>query len=323
MQVSNQSQSADQLLDELLSTASPSTGKASTADDTPGTFQDSDGLVSFVNLSTSFVTKDPKFATGRQVADMVANFFASMRGRVFSYLQANPAKVLPGDTVPATQWDPSVTHFMQNLMVQAGGFSAFQITQETYSETQTTVDFSMDMIKMIFDAMVLPENLVADATKFIQGVGNSLRISWDDRSKSYRTCLVGLCHEAVQTDSSGTNFIYFPKIKYYYISVDSSQQEFTSPCVNVDKVTFNFNYDYYVTAIKASVLDNTTDDYKNFVAFLQKAQNVSFKTASNSLEDVLDSTSSSSPASAKGAIDFGVDLNEYPKISVEAPAVTN
>ena len=134
------------------------------------------------------------------------------------------------------------------------------------------------------------------------------------------TCLVGICHEAVQTDSSGTNFVYFPKIKYYYISIDTTQAEFTSPCVNVKNLTFNLKYDYYVTSLKASVLDPTSDDYKNFVAFLDKAQDIQYKAADNTLDAVLGVTSGT-PANVGGANAFGASFADYPKVTVPGNAI--
>lgn len=313
---SNGASTSAQTLDLILA-ASPS----SRTEDTSNVFQDSDGLVSFVNLQSSFVTGNPQFSTGREVCDKVAAFFAGMRQKVFSYLLANPGKILPTDHSPVvTQWDAAVTHFMQNMLTDAGGFSAFKSETETYSQTQTTVEFSTEIIKLIFDAIAMPENLAADATKFIQGVGKTLRISWDDKSRSYQVTMVGICHEAVPTDNSGTSFIYVPKIKYYYFSINSSQKEFQSPCVDVQSLTFDFKYDYYVTALKASVLDNTSDDYKKFVAYLDKAAGIAYASSDNTLDAVMNNTASKGPDSARGANVLEVDLSEYPAVQVAAVA---
>lgn len=319
MALSLQAQNALNNLNQILSHASvaaavPPGGEA------PDSFSDSDGLISFVNLSSSFVSSDSKFKTGQEVCDKVAGFFATMRSKVFSYLLANPGKVIAGDKPPVTQWDNSVMNYMRSMLVDAGGFTAFRMTNEKYSSEQTVVNFSTDIIKMIFDAMVLPENIVADATKFIQGVGSTLRFKWDQRSKSFNTCLLGICHEAVDIDKTGQNLIYIPKIKYYYISIDSSQKEFTSPCVDVQNVTFDFKYDYYVTAIKSSVLDNTTDDYKNFVNFLNQAQGINYTNAQNSLTAILGNTTSAAPASIGGANELGIDPASFPKLAGRAAA---
>jgi hypothetical protein len=202
-------------------------------------------------------------------------------------------------------------------LVDAGGFASFKVDTQLFSSTQVIAEFNADVIKLIFDAVAVPENILPDMVKFIQGVGTTLRTSWDDRSRSFQTCLLGQCHEAVQADSSGKNFIYFPKVKYYRINVDSSQQEFTSPCTTVKKITFNFTYDYYVTALKASMLDPTSAEYKKFVAFLDKAQNISYKDASNNLDAILDGVTSKSPE-PKGleANEFGINLMAYPRVEV-------
>ncbi|MFT3980865.1 MAG: hypothetical protein QM687_10380 [Ferruginibacter sp.] len=316
MATPNNAASASQTLDLILSTAL----SAKTADDS-NAYQDSDGLVSFVNLQSSFVTSNPQFATGREVCDKVASFFASMRLKVFAYLKANPSQVLPGDVSPVTtQWDASVTHFMQNMLTNAGGFSAFKMEQETYSETQTTIEFSTAIIEMVFDAIAMPENLVQSATKFIQGVGSTLRISWDFKTRSYQVTMVGICHEAVQTDNSGNTYVYVPKIKYYNFTIETSQKQFESPCVDVQQIDFTFKYDYYVAALKASVLDPTSSDYKNFVAFLDQAGGNSYKDAQNSMAAVLNNTASAAPASAKGINVLDVDLSEYPQVQAAQPA---
>ncbi|MNN48374.1 hypothetical protein D3C81_1628480 [compost metagenome] len=170
-------------------------------DDNQSAFQHSDGLISFVNLSSSFVTSNPEFKTGRAVCDKVSNFFATLRMKVFQTLINHPDKVLPGDKKPTSQWSPAVTHYMQYLLTQAGGLTNYHVTSETYSVTQVITEFNTAFLKIIFDAVTVPESVIADVTSFIQGVGTSLRASWDDRSRNYETAILAQCHEAVPTDS--------------------------------------------------------------------------------------------------------------------------
>ncbi|WP_392530400.1 hypothetical protein [Nostoc sp. C117] len=297
------------LLDEIL-TSDKSDQKA---------FKDSDGLIAFVNLSSSFITSNPEFTTGQDVCDKVASFFATVRIKVFGFLKNNPGKVLPGDQPPKTQWDSSVTHYIMNMLTGAGGFADFQITSESYSVTQVITEFNTAIIKIMFDAVTLPEAILGDVLSFVQGVGSSLRASWDDKSRHYQTCLLGQCHEAVPEDDTGTNFRYFPKVKYYYISVDSSQTAFTSDCAKVEKITFNFKYDYYVTALKKSILDNQSDDYQKFYDYLKRAQDISYKDASNKLDAILKDTASNAVPSKAGANSFGVDLTLYPLAAEQPP----
>lgn len=306
-------------LDQMIDAGPYAALDAVLADDKQSAFQDSDGLISFVNMSSSLVTNNKEYTTGREVCDKISNFFATLRIKVFSYLQKNPNKVLTGDSVPQTQWDAAVTHYMQFLLAQAGGLTNYKVVTETYSVTQVIAEFSTDLIKLLFDAAMVPEAIISDVIKFVQGVGASLRASWDDKSRNYATALLGQCHEAVPVDSSGNTVIYFPKIKYYFISVDSSQQAFTSNCAKVEKLTFNFKYEYYVTGLKASVLDNTSNDYKSFVKFLDKAQNISYKDANEQLDAILDNVTSDTPSTFKGTPDvnvFGVDLVSYPVVNI-------
>lgn len=294
------------------------------ADSDQKAFQDTDGLISFVNLSSSFVTSNPEFTTGRAVGDKVSNFFATLRIKVFQYLTANPTKVLPGDSVPTTQWSASVTHYIQFMLAQSGGLTNYRVSTETYSVTQVITEFNTAFLKLVFDALVVPEAVIAEASAFISGVGNSLRASWDDRSRNYETAVLAQCHEAVPTDSSGETTVYFPKIKYYYLSIDSSQQAFTSPCTTVEKITFNFRYEYYVTGLKASILDTTSADYKSFVAFLDKAQGISYKEANNNLDAVLEGTTSPGSSAPAGVLleegqMLGVNLIEYPRTADSPP----
>lgn len=288
------------------------------------TFSDGDGLVSFTNLQSSFITGSPQFKTGDILCSKVAKFFAGMRIRIFGYLQKNPSAVLPGDVAPATQWDPAVTNLMQNLITGSGGFGAFMLKQENYSQTRTVVDFSMDMIKMIFDAVALPENLATDAAKFIQGVGDSLRISWDAESKDYKICTVGICHEAVQTDASGNNYYYVPKVKHYYLSIKTSQKQFKSPCVNVETLEFDFVIDSYVAALNPAVLDPTTPDYAKFVAFLDKAFLQDYENVSNTMDAILQNTASTTDQSRSGATLLAgqeIDHTIYPVVSASVAAL--
>ncbi len=98
------------------------------AEDTQSSFRDSDGLISFVNLSSGFVTSNPEFKTGQTVCDKISNFFATLRIRVFTAMNNRKIPPLPGDTTPETQWDPAVTHYMQYLLSQAGGLTNYAIT---------------------------------------------------------------------------------------------------------------------------------------------------------------------------------------------------
>lgn len=226
------------------------------------------------------------------------------------FLQQHPDKVLPGDKKPETKWDQAVNHYMEHLLTLAGGLTNYKTTTETYSFTQTIGEFNTELIKLVFDAASCPEAILDDVLKFVQGVGKTLRSHWETKSKNYQTALLGQCHEAVQISSTGEETIYYPKIKYYFISVDSSQTAFTSNCAKVETVTFNFQYEYYVTGLKASVLDKTSSDYKKFVQFLDKAQQVSYEEADNLLDGILDVTSES-----EGLFQvLGANLAQYPKV---------
>lgn len=308
----------------ILNTKTYAAGGAGASDP----FQDSDGLISFVNLSTDMVTNNPEFKTGRTVCDKICNFFASFRVNTFQYLTDNPTEVLPGDAVPETQWDSSVTHYMQSLLNDAGGLSGFKIVQETYSITQVIADFNIDIIKAMFDAATCPPSILNAVASFVSSVGDSLRLSWDDRSRNYQLALMGQCHEAVPIDATGVTTVYFPKVKYYHILVNSSQQCFTSPCTSVQKITFDFQYEYYVAGLKNSLLDPDTQDYDDFVTnFLDVAQGISYKKAKNKLDAILDKTKSTQTTSfalqldANNQIISELDANllAYPRSMIQIP----
>lgn len=278
-------------------------GSAANLDSTSNPFEDSDGLISFVNLASASVTSSPQYPTGRTICDKVSNFFATLRPNVFIFLQKNPQDVPPGDTPPQTQWDPAVTHYMQNLLTEAGGFTNFSTTVETYSVTQNITSFSTNLIQILFDTLSAPTSIVDNALTFVQGIGQSLQLSWNNRTNDYQVALLGQCHEAVPvspTDSSA--FVYYPKIKYYYLSINSSQTAFTSNCANVQELTFDFQYESWVTGLQSAVLEPSSQTYQSFVAFLNQAQAVSYQQASNQLADVLAATSSSP----------GVEVENYP-----------
>jgi len=285
--------------------------------DDQSAFTDSDGLISFVGLTSSFVKDNKELTTGRAVCDQVSNFFATLRIKVFGSMMKGTTAPLPGDVAPTTQWDPAVTHYMQYLLTNAGGLTNFKVTTETYSITQVVADFSTAFIKLLFDAATVPEAVISDVTTFIQGVGTSLRASWDDKAKHYQTAVLAQCHEAVPTDASGDNYVYFPKIKYYYVSVDSTQQAFTSSCADVEKVTFDFKYEYYVTGLKASILDTTSDDYKKFTAFIERAQAQSYKDATNNLDQILDTPSDAGASTVLENTALGSNLEEYPRAATQ------
>lgn len=282
-------------------------------------FQDSDGLISFVNLSSSFVQNNPQFPVGQAVCDQVSNFIATLRTKTYTALTTKAVPLLPGDTMPTTIWDSAVTHYMFYLLTEEGGLTSFRITNETYSVSQVIMEFSTAFVKIIFDAAVVPEALITDVASFIGGVGDSLRFSWDNRSRHYEVTLLGQCHEAVPIDNSGQDYRYFPKIKYYHLTIDSSQTEFTTPCTSTQVITFNFSYEQYVTALDASLLDKTSTLYQSFTAFLANAQGVNHKDAQNNLDKILGNTPSAALEGIEGANVFGVDLTQYPRTAVAPP----
>lgn len=293
---------AHQRLDAILAHAG--------TDPPSNTFQDSDGLISFVNLSTNLVTKNPEYLTGVDVFDKTANFFSSLRIKVYASMVDGKIHPLKGDPAPKTQWDPAVTHYMQNLLQQTGGLTNFSITTESYSDTQVIAEFSTDFLKLLFDAATVPTAIISGVTSFISSVGTSLRASWDDRTRDYSIVVLGQCHEAVQQSGVGDPvYRYFPKLKYYYLSVSSSQTEFTTSCSTTQKITFSFNYEYYVTSVAAAVLDHGSDPNKKFVGFLDKAQAANYKDAENRLDTILNDTTSSAPTSMNT---FNVDITTYP-----------
>jgi hypothetical protein len=285
-------------------------------DDDKSAFKDSDGLISFVNLSSDFVSNNPEYKTGQTLCDMIANYYSTLRSDMFGTLTSGKIAPLKGDPVPTTQWDASVTHYMQYLLQKSGGLTDYAITTEAYSDTQYVAEFSTSFLKTIFDAIAVPASVVSGVTAFISGVGESLRVSWDDRSRNYAVGLLGQCHEAVQQNTEGTPiYRYFPKTKYYYLSVSSSQQEFTTSCSSARKITFNFQYESYVTAIAAAALDSSTKVYTKFYGFLERVQKINYKNATNLLDSILEGTASASPAEVDV---FNVNLAHYPVLHTPA-----
>lgn len=313
--MSNYATHIDSALEAVLHADDPSDQNA---------FQDADGLISFVNMTSAFVKNNKQFPTGQAVGDSLSNFIATLRPKVFGAMQKGTIAPVGGDPKPQTQWDPPVIHYMFYLLTQTGGLTNFAITSENYSTTSVIADFSTDFVKLIFDTAVVPASVVAGVTKFLQGVGNSLRTSWDNKSRNYQNTLLGQVHEAVPLDGSGNDYRYFPKIKYYHIDISSEQQEFTTPCTDVKRITFNFKYEHYVTALASGVLDDTSNLHKSFTAFLGKAQSANAKEADNSLDMIIGTSSASaallSPIGEPGVNVFGVDLSEYPRALMSPPS---
>ncbi|WP_434442730.1 hypothetical protein [Lentzea sp. E54] len=296
---------AHQRLDTILALA-----PVGAQDDPPSTFDDSDGLISFVNLSSDLVTKSPEYHTGTDVFDKTANFIASMRSTVFAAMRKGTVKPLPPDPVPTTKWDPAVTHYLQDMLEKTGGLTGYSITNESYSDTQLIAEFSTDFLKLLFDAATVPSSIISGVTSFITGVGTSLRASWDDRSRNYSVAVLSQCHEAVQQSGAGDSaYRYFPKLKYYYLSVSSSQSEFTTTCSTAQKITFEFTYERWVTAVAAAVLDFGSDANKKYIGYLDRAQAANYKDAENRLDQLLSGTVSSGGPSS-------VDVTAYPAAAV-------
>ena len=202
-----------------------------------------------------------EFTTGRAVFDKIANFYSTLRIKVYTAMTSGKIKPLKDDAPPKDQWAPAVTHYMQYMLQEVGALTNYSITEEIYSHTQYLAEFSTGFLKLVFDAVTVPSALISGVTGFISGVGDSLRGSWDDRTRTYSVALLGQCHEAVQenTDPDKPIYRYFPKLKYYYITVAASQSEFSSSCATTRQITFNFSYEYYVTSVAAAGYTLVTD----------------------------------------------------------------
>ncbi|AKA70569.1 hypothetical protein [Clostridium scatologenes] len=183
------------------------------------TFSDSDGLISFVGLENKHISQIGEYKQGRELCDKMCNFYSSLRIKTYAYLKKHPEKVLPGDPQPTSKWSKAVTHYMEDILYGAGGLSGFKIKEEDYSSKQVVAEFSTEVFKMIFDALAFPEALVEDVTKFIKGVAGTLRTSWETREKNFEVGLMSQCHEGI---NMGGDLIYFPKVKYYSISVNAT-----------------------------------------------------------------------------------------------------
>ncbi|MCP3712896.1 hypothetical protein M3I54_39405 [Paraburkholderia sp. CNPSo 3274] len=273
-------------------------------------FSDSDGIASFANLSAGFVTGVPQFITGRSVCDKICSFFATLRQDLYVKQIQDPRLILPGDGKPKDQWDLPVTHKMQRFLIDAGGVSAFRNTTETVLTTQALAEFSTDFVKQIFNVAIVPANVLPSVMKFIQDVGTNLRTSWDNRARSFTITLLGHCHEAVPIDHSGKTLAYIPMVKYFHINVNATQAALTTPYSKGEKITFDFTFLNYVTALKATILDEHSRDYKNFIDFIDKAQGINYRDADNSLEQILDNT-----VSSRNELNgLGISASEYPKV---------
>jgi len=290
-------------------------------------FTDEDGLISFVNLTSSFVKNAPEFKTGQRVLDKVSNFFATLRDKCYSALIKNPALIPAGDRAPKDRWSPAVTHLMKIMLEKTGALTNYKVNNTHFSHTMTLANFSGEFIKTLFDVAVVPPSIILKASEFITNVGNSLRTQWDKTEKNYTVGVLSQCHEAVPLDDIGKDYYYFPKIKYLYLDISSKQTEFTSSCVDVKNITFNFNYEYYVTALIHDILDENSTMYKMLTAFLDKAQGISYKEAENILDEVLEkasdkpktflSTDGKTKISEIEAL--GVDITKYPRLETTPP----
>lgn len=242
-------------------------------------FQDDGGLIAFTNLSSTLSLSAPAFAIGQSVCDQVCNFFATIRSSIFTFLVQNPNEVLPGDKVPVDQWDFAVTHYMEYLLDSSGGVSGSGLTDVVFSEKQDVEKFSDGFVELMMDTSTAPLSISNDVTKFIQDLGGSIRTQWSNKGNTFNIIVMGQCHEAISATNSPGQVFYVPKIKCYSISADASQKCFTSICSPSKSVSFDFRYECYTTILKDSVLDPASQDHKDFLDFLGRAQEVKYTNA--------------------------------------------
>ncbi|WP_289997870.1 hypothetical protein [Photorhabdus laumondii] len=275
---------AEKLLDELLSVY-----YSSSSSDKENVFEDSDGLIRFVGLSSQKIIDTQEYKIGRDICDKISNFYCTLRDNTYAFLLKNPSQLLPNDHLPKEKWSPSVTNYMNSLLQKAGGFTNFKHIDTNYSHEQYLHEFSSEFIKILFDSISIPHAIIEAVTGFLKQVGNKLRASWDDKSKSYSIIILAQCHESIDVNGK---IIYYPKVKYYYVTVGTEQKELKTACSDSKKIKFNFRYSEFVTGINQSLLHN--DKNKDFINFLNKAQKISYKQASNSLNAILDVNSENS-----------------------------
>ncbi|MDE9484305.1 hypothetical protein [Xenorhabdus bovienii] len=272
---------AVKLLDELLSVAV-------VYSDREDIFEDSDGLIRFVGLSSDKIIGTQEYKIGREICDKISNFYCTLRDNTYALLLKNPSKLLPNDSHPKNKWSPSVTNYMNSLLQKAGGFTNFKHIETNYSHEQYLHKFSEDFIKILFDSVTAPSAIIQPVTDFLKRTGDTLRASWDKESKYYSIIILSQCHESIDVNGK---IVYYPKIKYYYVLVNTEQKEFTTPCSNTKKIKFNFRYSEFVTGINQSLLNNNNND---FISFLNKAQSISYNQASDELDEILNVNSKNS-----------------------------
>lgn len=247
-------------------------------------FEDSDGLITFVNMQSSFITSDPEYKVGKKLCDKITNFYVAFRPAMFEALNSGQILPLSGDKMPTDQWSISVSNQLTQIIYDTGALGSFKQETENYSETQNITEFSTDTFKIMLSALTLPGDLTGSLVKFMEGIGKTLSKTWSKKSKDYSTALQGQMHEAIPVSQKKDFYVYAPKIQYIYVGMNSSQEEFRNGCQDKKEVSFDFKYNRMVALLTSEALDENSEVYKDLIDTLDAARHVSLESAKNKID---------------------------------------
>lgn len=240
------------------------------------TIQDTDGLVSYVNASTN---QPPQklMDEWRKISAILEGFTGIVVAAVL--------ELAGGDT--AKKHDPATWNGPLNAIVKAF-FGPYKDDAQKLDKEVVGVEVATQFIEILLAAAVTGGAGALPAfEKFLQSQGESMRIEAGGSGAHYKYACIGMAHELFEIEPG--NWLYVPKLKYYFTQFDQETWKVTSGCVSAQHFKFHFELRNLAAAFRLEYWRQNDWFKKEVDDFIAKYTKANIKDSTNYFDGVFDS----------------------------------
>jgi len=222
---------------------------------------DSDGLVAWVGTANG-IPGGWQSQQDQTYKDLSA---------LLSIANAYYNKQSPNNKFNFDLWDQIYQHFPL--------FSASKATDETFHQNIKGVEIAVKFLSMMLDAIVLPSAAVTEFGKFLNGIGDQIKLGTNTSGRNYTCVWNNMTYEFV--DIGGGHFEYVPKLKLYYVNFTQQNRTISTSCGSYQSYDFNLTYKQRVQLFNYQSVPPGSDLRAKFDQFLSGQQQQQIDDSSN------------------------------------------
>jgi Virulence factor Evf len=142
-----------------------------------------------------------------------------------------------------------------------------QFVTQTYNETSAGIEIATKFIEVILGFAVSGGAALASFGKFLQGLGDNIKLGVTVKNQSYTTATIAcvLRSQAAQPDAVEAY------LQGYWIDFTAKQTDVYLACATVEALQITFNYKFAQSLFNVGALDNPTvkKDFEDFLSGTQ------------------------------------------------------